>query len=105
MFFKKRPKLSSPMEQFLHRKDLGVDERAVLDVYLTGVAHALTGINAVHESNGKAPVFEKTEGHPALEARDLEKIVAEFLEQRPDMKRFALGLVAVTAVLQRYKPH
>lgn len=104
MLFKKRPKLTSPMEQFLHRDDLGVDERAVLDVYMTGVAHALTSINAVHKSNGKPPVYKKTEGHPSLEARELEKIVGEFLKQRPDMKRFALGLVAVTAVLQRYRP-
>lgn len=103
MFFKKRPKLKTPMDQFLHRAELGVDERAILDVYLTGVAHALTGVNAVNASNGKDPVFEKSEGHPALEAPELEQVLDEFLTQRPDMKRFALGLVAVTAVMQRYK--
>ena len=103
MFFKKRPKLNSPMEQFLHRDELGVDERAVLDVYMTGVAHALTGVNAVHGANGKLPIYHKEGQHPSLEARELEGIVADFLRERPDMKRFALGLVAVQAVLQRYK--
>lgn len=104
MLFGKRPKLNTPMDQFFHRKDLNVDERAILDLYLTGVAHALTGINAVHSANGKEPIFTKSQGHPALEARELEEIIAEFLTQRPDMKRFPLGLVAVTAVLQRFKP-
>lgn len=91
------------MEQFLHRQKLGVDERAILDVYMTGVAHALTGINAVHDANGKPPIYHKTDQHPALEAHEVETIVAQFLKERPDMKRFALGLVAVQAVLQRYK--
>lgn len=103
MFFKKRRKLNSPMEQFLHRDELGVDERMILDVYMTGVAHALTGVNAVHDANGKTPIYQKDGQHPSLEAKEVEKLVAEFLKERPDMKRFALGLVAVQAVLQRYK--
>lgn len=104
MLFSKRPRWGNPMEQFLHRDQLGVDERAILDVYLTGVSHALTSINAVHAANGKDPIFNKAQGHPSLEAPELEEIIADFLKQRPDMKRFALGLVAVNAVLMRYKP-
>lgn len=92
------------MEQFLVREELNVDERAILDLYLTGVAHALTAVNAVNAANGKEPVYTKATGHQSLEAKELEQIVAEFLKQRPDMKRFALGLVAVSAVLQKHKP-
>lgn len=104
MLFSKRPKLNTPMDQFFHRKDLNVDERAILDLYLTGVAHALTGVNAVHSANGKEPIFTKSQGHPSLEASELEEIIGEFLTQRPDMRRFPLGLVAVTAVLQKFTP-
>lgn len=103
MFFKKHRSNDTPMEQFLHRDELNVDERAILDIYLTGVSHALTGINAVHTASNKDPIFIKSVGHPALEALELEEILAKFLVQRPDMKRFALGLVAVTAVLARFK--
>lgn len=102
--FSKREKRDSPMEQFLHRDELNVDERAILNLYLTGVAHAITGVNAVQMANHKEPIYSKPTDHQALEASELEAIVAEFLKQRPDMKRFALGLVAVTAVLQKFNP-
>lgn len=105
MIFTKRPQRDTPMEQFLHRHDLSVDERAILDLYLTGVAHALTGINAVHKANNKPPIYTKTDGHHSLEMHELEEIVDAFLKQRPDMKRLALGLVSVTAVLQKYRPN
>jgi len=104
LLFAKRPKKGTPMEQFLARDELSVDERAILDLYLTGVAHALTAVNAVHAANGKDPVYTKVTGHPSLEVHELEAIIADFLKQRPDMKRFALGLVAVSAVLQKHKP-
>lgn len=92
------------MEQFLARADLGVDERAILDIYLTGVSHALTSTNAVLLANGQKPLFTKADGDTALEVAELETIVTVFLKQRPDMKRLALGLVAVTAVLQKFEP-
>lgn len=101
MFFKKRPVLETPMDQFLHRDQLDENERPVLDLYMTGVGHALTYANTVQTSNGRDPLFRTVEGH-SLEAPDLEIIVAEFLEQRPDMQSQPLGLCAVMAVLQRF---
>lgn len=103
MLFKTRPKRDTPMDQFLCRDELSVDERAILDIYLTGVAHTLTSVNAVRGANNEGPIFVKPDGQTVLEASELEEILAYFLKQRPDMKRFALGLVAVTAVLQKYK--
>ncbi len=99
MFFKKRPPLETPMDQFLHRDELNQDERAVLDVYLTGVSHALSGVNAVRTSNGLDPVFSQTPDQ-SLNAADMELLVEEFLKQRPDMQNQSLGLCAVMAVMQ-----
>lgn len=90
------------MDQFLKRDELNVDERAVLDIYMTGLVHALTSVNAVRGANNQDFIFSLPEGHPVLEAAALEGIVAEFLIQRPDMQRLALGLVAVTAVMHKY---
>jgi len=101
MLFKKRPALDTPMDHFLHRDELNLDERAVLDVYLTGVSHALTGLNAVQVSNGRATLFNPSPDH-SLDAADLENIVAEYLKQRQDMQTQPLGLCAVMAVLQRF---
>jgi len=101
MLFKKRPTLDTPMDHFMHRNDLSVDERAVLDVYLTGVSHALSGLNAVQTSNGREALFKPAPGH-GLDAPDIEAIVEEFLKQRPDMQTQPLGLCAVMAVMQRF---
>lgn len=101
MLFKKRPSLDTPMDHFRHRDELNSDERAVLDVYLTGVSHALSGLNAVHVSNGRAPLFTPPADH-SLGAADLENIIAEFLKQRQDMLTQPLGLCAVMAVMQRF---
>lgn len=101
MFFKKRPKYASPMDHFLNREQLNSDERAVLDVYLTGVSHALTGLNAVRTSNDQKPIFHTAQGL-SLDATEIEDIVGEFLKQRPDMQNQPLGLCAVMAVLQRF---
>jgi len=101
MLFKKRPVLNTPMDHFLHRDELNSDERAVLDVYLTGVSHALTGLNAVQVSNARDALFTPTDDH-SLDAIDLENIIGEFLKQRTDMLSQPLGLCAVMAVMQRF---
>ena len=101
MFFKKRPALNTPMDHFLNRDALSADERAVLDVYLTGVSHALTGLNTVRASNGLNHVFTLPDGQ-RLDAPDIEALVGEFLKQRPDIQKQPLGLCAVMAVLQRF---
>jgi hypothetical protein len=101
MFFKKRPPLDTPMDHFVHREDLSEDERSVLDVYLTGVMHALTGINTVQAQNGRDPAFKVPEGR-VLDTPEIEDIIGEFLKQRPDMLNQPLGLCAVMAVLQRF---
>ena len=85
MFFKKRPALHTPMDHFLHRDALSKDERAVLDVYLTGVGHALTGLNTVRNVNNQGPVLALAQDQ-SLETKDIEPIVADFLKQRPDMQ-------------------
>lgn len=59
MLFNKRPALTTPMDHFLHRDELSEDERSVLDVYMTGVAHTLAGINAVRISNAQDPIFSR----------------------------------------------
>jgi len=101
MFFNKRPKFETPMDHFLNREVLNEDERSVLDVYLTGVSHALIELNTVQTSNARDPVF-KTSAASALTTDHLESIIGEFLKQRPDMQQKSLGLCAVMAVLQRY---
>lgn len=101
MFFNKRPPLDTPMDHFLHREDLNSDERAVLDVYLTGVSHALGGLNAIQASNGRDALYSTPAGQ-RLDAAEIEEIVGEFLKQRPDMLTQPLGLCAVMAVLQRF---
>jgi len=101
MLFKKRPALDTPMDHFLHRDELNSDERAVLDVYLTGVSHALSGLNVVQVNNGRAPFFKPSADH-SLDAADLENIIADFLKQRQDMQTQPLGLCAVMAVMQRF---
>ena len=90
------------MDHFLNRSTLSKDERAVLDVYLMGVTHALTGINTVFAAKNKDPVYTLVDASDALEAREIETIVAEFLKQRPDMQNQPLGLAAVMTVLQRF---
>lgn len=103
MFFKDaKPRRETPMEQFLHRDDLNQDERAVLDVYLMGVMHALTGVNQVLQANGKDPVYTTHDANDALIPTEVESIVEAFLTQRPDMQAQPLGLAAVMAVLQRF---
>jgi len=89
------------MDHFLNRADLNADERAVLDVYLTGVSHALIGLNTVLANNARDPLFQIRDDHP-LEAQEVEEIVGEFLKHRPDMQGQPLGLCAVMAVLQRF---
>jgi len=101
MFLKKRPALKTPMDHFLHRDELNADERSVLDVYLTGVVHALAGLNTIQVCNARDPLYKTTEDL-VLSTRELEDIVGEFLKQRPDMKNQSLGLCAVMAVLQRF---
>ena len=101
MLFNKRPKLDTAMDHFLHRDDLNRDERAVLDVYLTGALHALSGANAIQASNGRPALFDLN-GKAALDARAVEELIGEFLDQRPDMKTQPLGLCAVMAVMQRF---
>jgi len=101
VIFKKKPTLDTPMEHFLHRDELSVDERAVLDVYLTGVSHALLGLNAVQASNDKPQLFRSVP-EQTLDALDLEAIVEAFLKQRTDMQSQPLGLCAVMAVMQRF---
>ncbi|MFC1672518.1 hypothetical protein ACFL12_00040 [Pseudomonadota bacterium] len=90
------------MEQFLHRNELDQDERAVLDIYLMGVMHALTGVNQVHQANGKERVYTTHDANDALNPTEIETIVDEFLTRRPDMQTQPLGLAAVMAVLQRF---
>ncbi|MBF0247672.1 MAG: hypothetical protein HQL36_06310 [Alphaproteobacteria bacterium] len=103
MFFKKNPgKLDTPMDQFLARQDLTVDQRAVLDVYMTGVAHALAGTNAILKRNGKDPIYDATGERALQDARHLEALLEEFLKQRPDMKKQPLSVCAVLALLSRY---
>ncbi|MCW8915184.1 MAG: hypothetical protein OQK24_04930 [Magnetovibrio sp.] len=99
MFFKKRQSLETPMDQFLHRDQLNQDERAILDIYLTGVSHALNGVNTVCTSNGEKPVFNQTPDQ-SLNAAEIKKLVEQFLKQRPDMQSQSLGLCAVMAVMQ-----
>lgn len=77
MFFNKRPPLDTPMDQFLHREELTKDERSVLDVYLTGVSHALSGLNTVQTSNGHEGLFKPVDDH-ALDAADIENIVDDY---------------------------
>jgi len=101
MFFKKRPPLDTPMDHFRHRADLSTDERAVLDVYLTGVIHAMSGMNAVQTSNGLGNLFDVGAAH-GLDVRGIEELIGAFLTQRPDMVNQPLGLCAVIAVMQRY---
>jgi len=100
----KRPKRDTPMDQFLHREELSDDERAILDLYLTGVAHALNGVNAVHAASDKEPIYLRPDDRAALEAAELKDIIDDFLKHRPDMKQVPLGLVAVTAVLYKFNP-
>ena len=102
MFFENRSDLNSPMDHFIQRDDLSEDERSVLDVYLTGVSHALTGLNTVQTSNNRNPLFTLTDGH-TLDTADLETIIGEYLKQRLDMKAQPLGLCAVMAVMQRFE--
>jgi len=101
MIFRKKPALDTPMDHFLHRDELSIDERAVLDVYLTGVSHALSGLNAVQVSNNKPPLFHPAPEHN-LDAPDLERLIEDFLKQRADMLSQPLGLCAVMAVMQRF---
>jgi len=102
MLFKSRPKLDTPMDHFLNRDQLSTDERAILDVYLMGVTHALRGVDTVLTANGKNPIYTLVDGNDALGVAEIETIVGEFLDQRQDMKGQPLGLAAVMAVLQRF---
>ncbi|PCI39007.1 MAG: hypothetical protein COB46_09860 [Rhodospirillaceae bacterium] len=102
MFFKKKhPSLDTPMEQFINRENLNTDERAVLDVYLTGAVHALAGANAVQISNARDPLFIIQQDEN-LDIRQIEDLLADFLEHRPDMQSQPLGLCAVLAVMHRF---
>ena len=102
MFFKKKPDvLETPMDQFLRRETLSTDERAILEVYLTGAIHALGGANVVQTSNKRDPLF-KVQGGRELTLLELENMIAEFLKQRPDMQSQPLGLCAAMAVMQRF---
>jgi len=86
------------MDQFLNRENLNRDERAILDIYLTGVVHALTGVNVVQETNNKPPLLTSCE----LDAAGLEDLLDAFLKERQDMKSQSLGICAVMAVMQRF---
>jgi hypothetical protein len=99
MFFNKTPRWSTPMEQFLHRADLTQDERAVLDVYLTGLIQGLDAMNQVFTANGKTAIFSTD---MAVDAKVLEELIDAFLAERVDMKTQPLNLCAVMAVMQRY---
>lgn len=102
MFFQqKKSTPETPMDQFLNRDNLNGDERAVLDVYLTGVVHALTSANSVQTSNTRDPLFSLHEGQD-VSVQDLENLIAEFLKQRPDMQTQSLGLCATMALMQRF---
>ncbi|MEG3619711.1 hypothetical protein V5T82_14695 [Magnetovibrio sp. PR-2] len=99
MFFKKRPNHTSPMDQFLHRTQLNADERAVLDVYLTGLIQGLDAANRIFTANGKPAVYGTDQ---ALSPQNLEALVDEFLQERADMKSQPLHVCAVMALMQRY---
>lgn len=99
MFFNKPKAHATPMEQFLHRDELSSDERAVLDVYLTGLIQGLDAANRIFTANGKDAVFGTDQ---ALSAQSLEALIDEFLQDRADMKTQPLNVCAVMAVMSRY---
>ena len=99
MFFKKRKTHTTPMEQFLHRAELNSDERAVLDVYLTGVVQGLDAANRIFTANGKDAIFGTDQ---ALSAQGLEALLDDFLQERADMKSQPLNVCAVMAMMQRF---
>ena len=99
MFFKKPKVYITPMEQFLHRDELNVDERSVLDVYMTGVVQALDAANRIFTANGKPAVFGTDQ---SVSAQDLEVLIDEFLKERADMKTQPLNVCAVMALMQRF---
>ena len=99
MFFKKTRTHATPMEQFLHRAELNSDERAVLEVYLTGLVQGLDAANRIFTANGKDAIFGTDQ---ALSVQSLEALLDEFLEGRPDMKSQPLNVCAVMAMMQRF---
>ncbi|MBL4692841.1 MAG: hypothetical protein JKY92_05875 [Magnetovibrio sp.] len=98
MWFKKEQAPGSPMDNFINRHDLALDERAILDVYLTGILHGVSGINTVCTTNTLPPVVKDFD----LDVAELKAMIDTFLKERQDMKHQPLGLCAVMAVMQRF---
>ena len=87
------------MDQFLHRTELSEDERAVLDVYLSGLIQGLDAVNQIRTANGQDAIYCMVQG---LDIQALENLIDNFLAERADMLNQPLNVCAVIAVMQRY---